>query len=416
MIKFFRLSFLPSLLLFCGLLNAQKKTVSGFYITLQGDTVKGTFAAYNQWSRNPSEVQFISNTSKTISLSAQNSRKFVIEGYDEYLSYTGKRLLNPIEDQEVIKDKAYSSFDDQQAELTTFLRLVTRTTGAELYVFNDSKRLNFFYRLPNQPITELNYKKYYDQDRINEVGEYKQQLNNLFSAAIKREKLTAVLESLPYNEEALEAFFEKLHPTQQAKPRQYNPAAGWLIEGGMSLNSVKVTGDKSYQPVNQTYNTSFSPIISIGYYLPLYRNFGKYFFYPQVKLFRYKSIGEQNDGVFINRTTYQTDLVTTGEVTGGINVYNTGNIRFYLAGGIGFTWQLNGKELHQMYAASTRALFSSAQAKLSPIGYTVNATAGVMVNNKIRISATYLIPSLISNNPFYSIKLNGVQLRAGYKL
>src|SRR5688572_20007254 len=106
---------------------AQKKTVPGHYISLLGDTVKGEFSNYSEWSKNPSEVKFAAGTSvKPIRLTPQNCQKFVVEGHDEYLSYVGQRLVNPITDQQVL-NKRYRNVTDEPEEVATFLRLVTRT-------------------------------------------------------------------------------------------------------------------------------------------------------------------------------------------------------------------------------------------------------------------------------------------------
>lgn len=103
---------------------------------------------YQQCSKNLSEVKFTIGTSaKSIKLTPRSCLKFVMEGCDEYLSYTGERLVNPISDYDVL-DKRYSSFDDELEKVVAFLRLVTRTLNSELYVLTDSKRTNFFYRLP----------------------------------------------------------------------------------------------------------------------------------------------------------------------------------------------------------------------------------------------------------------------------
>ena len=104
-------------------------------------------------------MEFTAGTSvKSIKLTASNCRKFAVEGYDEYMSYTGDRLLNPITDFDVL-DKRYRSSDDEQEKLVAFLRLVTRTLSTELYVLTDSKRINFFYALPGSSPVELRYKK-----------------------------------------------------------------------------------------------------------------------------------------------------------------------------------------------------------------------------------------------------------------
>lgn len=226
----FRLTTLFYAILLCTPSFAQKKTVTGFYISVQGDTVKGVFPNYSQWSNNPSEVEFAAAASvEPTTLTPQNCRNFVIEGHDEYLSYAGQRLVNPIYDNEVSK-KRYSNLGDEQEEVVTFLRLVTRTPNCELYVFTDNKRPNFFYRLPGDSVVELKYKKYYFENQLDvsgfmrgyiaEITDYKGQLNSLFAEAIYRRKLTSALNTLPYAEDRLKMFLEQLFSTEPVKHKK----------------------------------------------------------------------------------------------------------------------------------------------------------------------------------------------------
>src|SRR5829696_1786557 len=283
-------------------LSAQKKAVTGFYITLQGDTVRGIFPSYAQWNRNPAEVEFTSTTSlKSILLTPLMCRKFVVEGYDEYLSYSGQRLTNPIDDDEIMGNYTNSSNSDEYGNIVTFLRLVSRTNGGELYFYKDGKRSNFYFRLNDKPLAELRYKKYYDKGQIREIAEYKQQLNNLFAETIEQRKLSSSLERLPYTEDELSVFLEALFPQEKAPVRRgKNPANGWIVSAGVIRNTIQVTEDKTFLSVSRKQEASLSPLLSVGYYHLFNRNFGRFFIFPQVTFFRFKNIDESSDGGFLS--------------------------------------------------------------------------------------------------------------------
>jgi hypothetical protein len=416
----------------CTLSFAQKKTVPGLYISLQGDTVKGMFYNYMQWNKNPSEVEFtIAASAKSITLTPHNCQKLILEGYDEYLSYAGKRLINPITDYDVL-DKHYSSFNDEMEEVVAFLRLVTRTPNCELYVLTDSKRINFFYMLPGSSPVELKYKKNYyvenvvdadiheyEQSNIITTTEYKNQLNNLFPVIIEKRKLTGTLEKLLYTEDDLKKFFEQLFVGERVKHKQKNPQAGWIVSAGASLNFVTVKSAKSLNGVAKEYTSSISPLLSIGYIAPVDRNFGKYFLYPQLNLFRYKNTGEINDGTFRKITTQQVDLVVSGELNGGINVVNQQNIRLYLSGGAGMMALFNNRRTDVKYLniLSSVEPYRSEQTKIAlkptPV---INASAGIVVKNKFVVAVTYLLPTAIDDAFNYTPQYSGFQLRIGYKV
>src|SRR5215203_2410063 len=285
--KYFLSLFTLSMLLFCNSLSAQKKNCPGLYISQQGDTVKGVFPKYAQWTKNPSQVDFSNEGSvNLVQLTPQNTRYFLVEGNDEYLSYTGSRLLNPIEDAVLFNEKSVVDSEDSIQQVSTFLRLVKKTPGISLYILNDNKRVNFFYQLPGQPIIELRYKKAFNQNQIHEMAEYRQQLYNLFTDIITQQDLTSALEKLPYQERDIASFLETLLPGSKDERKKLNRRTDWVLSAGATLNMINVRAEEFYAAVPGT-NSSVSPLISAGFIIPIDRNFGRFFFYPQLKLFRY---------------------------------------------------------------------------------------------------------------------------------
>ena len=326
----YRLNAVAIALLFCFVTLAQKKALPGYYITVQGDTMKGIFPSYAQWNKSPGKVEFIvAGTTKSIELTPENSRKFVVDGYDEYISYTGLRLLNPIDNTTMINDRVTMGPNDSSETVVIFLRLVTRTTGGDLYVLNDAKRMNLFYQLPGQMPEELKFKKTFNQNQIKEIDIYRQQLNDLFGNLIIQKNMTPSLEKLDYTEKDLMTFFLSLFPTAGPARNEHRAASKWVVSIGGALNMFKVQADKSFTAVPKTYSSSFSPVASIGFMAALDRNFGKYFLYPNISLFRYKNTGEENTGTFNSSYTYQADLIGIIALNGGINLTNEENFQFF---------------------------------------------------------------------------------------
>lgn len=398
-------------------LHAQSISTPGFYITPQGDTVRGTFPAYKQWNRNPAQVDFIpAAPAHLLVLTPANCRKFSIGNQDEYIAYTGPRLVNPIEDDKALKSEGYAGSEDQFAEVSTFLRLVSKAAGCELYLLTDHIRPNFFYSLRGQPLTELKHKIHSDNGRIIEHPAYKQQLLLLFPEEIAKRNLERTLESLRYTEDGMKAFFRKLSPAARSKQKTKNPAQGWLLTAGASLNTVKVKGDESIAQVRMKYNWSVAPLVSVGYLLPLNRNFGKYFFYPQVRVFRYKNSGETNHNTLIKHTTFQSDLVISAELHAGAHIINGKDFKLHLSGGGGILELVNNKAKEQTYTAATNSLYYSTETGLARMSHTFNLSTGVLLKNRLLVQATYNFPIPVGQYIFYSPSLTGVQLRVGYKL
>jgi hypothetical protein len=399
-------------------LFAQNKSFPGFYITSKGDTIKGVFTNYKQWSKNPVSVEFTETaTAKLIVLTPENCLKFSIENYDEYLAYSGPRMENDIEYDQVINNKEFAGSADQYGNVVTFLRLIVKNKDVELYILSDNKRLNLFYKLPGQPVLELKYKKYYDENRIHEIPEYRQQIMNLFPAQISKANLFQPLNKLTYSETEMTEFFDKLNSDKKPKYKKKNPAAGWVISGGVSINTFKVIGDKSVDKVRTSYGSSISPLVSVGYFVPIDRNFSRYFIFPQIKFFTYKNTGKLNDGAFIKSTTFKSKLVVNGEINAGMNAVNGKKFRLHISGGGGVMLLLKNKEENQTFVASSNTLYTSSETNHSQITYSVNASAGITIKNRILILTTYNFPTWAgARYVYYSPRMGSFQVRLGYKM
>lgn len=411
-----------TIFLFCALfiytvLDAQIQTFKGYYITNNGDTIKGVFPKYTQWNNNPNEVEFFQDgNAKSEQLTPSNCRKFLIENYDEYLSYSGKRLINPIEDNVAVDNRGYFDFHDRDSSVTTFLRLVIRTTHCEIYAFTDPVRTNFFYRLPGGEVEELKFKMYSDESKIHEVAEYRQQLNNLFAEEIIQKKFSGLLEDLPYREEAIKKFIEKTEGIKQTKEVTESSFAGWCFAAGTSVNFFRVTGEKSFAKVQTNYSTSIAPFLSVGYILPFKRNFGRYFIYPQLRIYNYKNSGKMQDGSFTRTVTFQSNLMIVPELNAGANLINKENVRLFLYGGVGMLFTSKNREIDKLIVPADGSEYASAELRLTKMTYNVNLSPGICINNKIVGLITYRLPVSLGQFGTYSPTQSSVQIGVGYKL
>lgn len=404
------------LAIFCSFASfAQKKTFPGFYVTLQGDTVKGIFTDYNGWEKNPSLVEFTPAGAKPIVLGPTNCSAFAIEGYDAYIAYAGNRLLNPIEEGEVIQSKNILSPNDQYGEVRIFLREVVKSPQVNLYVLNDNTRTNFFYKLPGRSLVELKYKRFFAQAKIVDSAIYRQQINDLFRDEIGRRSLSAELESLPYKEESMTAFFGKLFSVQKVVRKSKNPTLGWIASAGVSYNFLNVSGDASLDAVGKSYDASLSPLLSIGYLKPIGETFGRYFIYPHLNVYAFKNTGENTDQRFRKVNTFQSDAVLNAALNVGMHLVNEENFRFFISVGAGGMLLINNKETDTRYELSNNTLFSVSETKLSSISYTINVTPGIILKNRIVLLATYAVPTPVAYYSYLKPHHSGIQATLGYK-
>ncbi len=411
------LTCLTACLFFCHLSFAQKKLFTGYYLTLQNDTVRGRFPGYSQWNKNPGEVEFVTEGSgATMRLTPQNTHRFVVHDYDEYATYKGRRLLNPVDDYVLMNETGFVTDADSSQEVQAFLRLVTRTTAGVLYLLNDGKRANFFYQPLGQPITELRYKKVIYQGQVREIAAFRQQLHALFAEPIEAKGLFRRLELLPYTEDALSGFLQSLFPaTGQKSWRQRQPTV-LVIGAGASLNRVGIKAAKSFTAVPRKYGSDFSPLLSAGLIVPISRNFGRYFFQPQLTLFRYRNTGEETQGTLINSVTFRSDFAAMLQVNGGLYVVNREGRRVFVSAGVGMMGQVGARQVRQRYSPDRTPYADATTIKLPALTYAVEASAGAELNKQIRVSAAYLLPANIGNFMFYMPQLSSFRLSLGYML
>ena len=396
---------------------SQKKTFEGYYIGKNGDTVKGIFPSYTQWSKSPAKVDFVPSAATTrIQLTTENCRKFYIENFDTYLSFTGHRMINPIEFDEAVNLKDSIGFADRLVPVTAFARLVGKTGNCEIYLLSDNIRNNFYYRLNDEPLQELKFKMYYDQGRVNEVNEYRQQLNGILKNEIEKWKIPADLAKLEYNEESISGLIEKLTPVQKRKAKVKSPLDGFLAGAGVSVNLFRVSGDKTIAEVMTKYKISLSPLLSIGYFSSISRNFNRFFVYPHVNLFNYKNSGDVTVDVFKKISTFRTSLVVAPIVNVGANIVNTDKLKYFLSFGAGAMFLFGNKQQAQIVAASNDRAYASGETKLAGLPYNVNISTGIILKNRVHATASYNVPAPVANFDLFSPYHTSIQVSLSYKL
>lgn len=398
-------------------INAQSKSIAGYYITNNGDTVAGIFPNYKQPNRSFSKIAFVETTSAaTIQLTPAKCSRISVQGEDDYIAYSGKRLINPIEDERVVNNTGNFGFEDMQDTVSAFIRMVTKGSGFEVFLLNDNIRKNFFYKQAGEPLQELKFKKYYDENRINEVKEYKQQLGLLFAKKADARKLALLLESLLYTETAMINFIKKVDPGAKQKVKTKNEANGFVISAGVSANFMKVVGDVSNYRTKITYNTSFSPLLSVGYIASINRNFGKFFLYPSITAYNFKNTGEISDGNVIRKATYSSSLAVLNSINGGVNLINNKRCKFFMSGGYGLMLLMNNKQISQYQNLNNTTTYKPDEEKLERLTYVFNITSGVILNNKLTAWAKYNISTNIGRYVFYAPRHSALQIAVGYKL
>ena len=397
-------AFFIAILLFSITSYSQKKEVSGYYITLQGDTIPGLFTDYRQWSRNPANVAFVSaREGKPVTLTPSNCSSFSVDKYDQYLSYTGKRITNSL-------DYAAASFEDGSITydtISTFLRQVAETEAYRFYVYNGKERINLFYTSRSKEPIELIQRLVVTDNIVAESMQYIQQLKGLFINKID----AATIEKVNFIEDGLVDLVNKINRGSRYQTNLEKPDDGVVIVAGASYNSFKFSGDRTSDFTSANYKSNVVPVVGIGYIVTLKRNFGKVFLLPLLKIYAHKhsSLYSSPGSSAAVKSTFKSAAIITFTLQGGYNFINKAGLKAFIGPGMGMSMFAKNEYTRE-------AFYGANKSKMIGISYVLDVHAGVIAQKKYVVWASYSFPTPTTNFVITSGNLSSLQIGVGYKL
>ena len=222
------------------------------------------------------------------------------------------------------------------------------------------------------------------------------------------------LKNVTYEEKEMELFMELLEPFGTRK-RKRNPAEGWLVAVGVSVNGMRVPGDNIAIETAHQYNTSVSPVVSVGYMLPVGRHFNRYFFYPKVSVYRYENTGASTVGNFIYQTRYQSNLAFSGILQGGFYLLNMQSFKAFIAAGAGMMKLYNHKEVSTTLHVSDNTINNQYETPISKVTYQFSLTAGCNIRQSVFTMASFNAPAPVADFVYYYPQHYSFQFGLGYR-
>src|ERR1017187_3661298 len=266
----------PLLLICIPLIITLAANCQDLYVTNSGDTIHGRIANYTEWDKNPKEVIFIENSSKTTTLTPQACKRFSVGKSDKYISYSGPRTLNSMD---IVNTYGLKSNIKTTELINAFLREIYQYREITLYEYVDNKRTNFFLG-KNDSIKELEYFEYSDDNgNIKTDDSFKIYILNQFSNNNDPDLMNKI-NSLSYNENSLIYFFSNIMKDKTyktIKKRIKYPAEIFIGAGIDAGIGTGVGGDGS-----NDRQTTVAPLLEIGMRIYGQRNFGKFFIQPSL--------------------------------------------------------------------------------------------------------------------------------------
>ena len=227
------------------------------------------------WSQTPAKIKY-KYKNGTREATPTNVKAIGIPGKWKYISATVD--MDTVPD---ITDRLSKNRNPQWVRKTVFLKVLV-DGKADLFMYKQPNLVKFFYRIDQQPIQPLTYRRYYMYDekgknynRIGVNNDYQQTLyNKLKCPRFRRDRFA----TLPYNSDALKRIFMEYNQCKKQNYKQYhtyNSPGIFQIYGFIrgDLFQLQILNSQT-QPVNQpdAYHTGGGLGVSLEYVLPFRHN------------------------------------------------------------------------------------------------------------------------------------------------
>lgn len=384
--------------------QAGDKFIPGYYINNNGDTVTGSIE-FKDWNYSPVAVGFKS-VNGTETLTPANSKGFFANG-ETYVSYTGRRLVNPVSLSGLVTNAEDST--SRYDTVKVFLRQIATTDKGDLLMLSDLVRSNFYLKLPGTPAVELVYKTYLSGGNMVEDKTYRNQIQAAFAREIVAGKLAYDLERLQYKERHLTNFFSKLTNKPEAMEKKVAKyRSEFSVIAGASHQSFKFAGNVNTSVLDIRYNSSLAPIAGIAYKFYRQRNFGRYFGNAQLKFSSFVIEGSSSK----YESSMRSGLFINLDVMPGFNILNYERMNWSVSVGPSVYFLTNNRELRKSLNSQEVTEFDHK----SPMLFTITLQTGLTINKKFVIWTQYYLPTETTNYLYFTGKYSSVQAGVGYIL
>jgi hypothetical protein len=192
------------------------------------------------------------------------------------------------------------------------------------------------------------------------------------------------------------------------------PAARGLIFGaGYSYNFFSVTGPNTVPSVAIDYENKGSMMFEVGYIKPVRKGNGRYFIYPNLKVFSYSTSGSLKRFDAVITSEFECDMVLFPALEIGYNLIHKAGVKWYASAGFGALMLFDNTETFK-YVFNDGSTVSGKSIETN-VAFDINVSTGIFLFNRYKISLGYNIPAATSNDQYYTGYLSGAQFGAGYK-
>ncbi len=250
---------------------SQKSISSSYIITLEGDTLYGSFDI-SSLTESPEKIGFKTDLESSFTFyDPTQVRGFSLNTLERYVSHKVDINTAPIAIEKISTDTKDPVFNTK----TVFIQVLGEGR-ADLYGLLYKGRWHYFIEKKEIPIEELiltRYISYREGEKVSTYDEqYKRRLRNLFSDSEEIFTLVPLIDATLYKEKSLVKLVIEYNKSfnelnfEASKIKRTKISLG--ISAGVSINTLDLTGEVSFVPVTfENLDIPFKPGFQIGAYL-----------------------------------------------------------------------------------------------------------------------------------------------------
>lgn len=396
---------------------AQIKYEQGYYIDNGGNRIDGLIKNVG-WNDNPNEFEFkLTENSEAKTLEIEDVIEFGILDFLKYERHITK-IDRSSDNTTRLSSQRAPEFETKQI----FLKILV-DGKADLFGYQDKDVKRFFYRIGDEVLVPLVFKRYIDydvKDVVRKVPQQNVRTNNQFKQQLKSNLNCDLVSDARYNlmdyrASFLESYFVDYNYCEKSPVINYSgrKKRDWLnltLRLGMSHNSFSVGRVNFSSPsINGDYGSDVSPRygIEFEFFLPVNNNKWSIFFEPTYQEFEAKKDGE---------LTFAMANYNTIEVPLGLRYYMFLNDKSKIFINFSTAFVINGESKIELFRTSSGNSISTREINGTEEYYSFGT--GYNFNNKLSLEFRYNTKrDLLGDTKFYTSNFNeSLSVILGYSI
>ena len=192
-----------------------------------------------------------------------------------------------------------------------------------------------------------------------------------------------------------------------------------FVGGGIARNSVRISGSTSNLEMNIDHPQTSAPAFVIGSKFTVAKTNNSLIIIPAIRIYSINSTAKKDltsgMATYHHTSTFKPQPVISPTASIGYNIIRKPGFQWYIAGGIGFAFLSNGKEVQSNYYDPSDTELT-ANRKPDPMIFAFNAQTGFDIAKRIGVWAFYHPPTNTSNKVEKKVQVSTLQAGLCYYL